>query len=56
MDIVTGIYVGATITIADPNALKGSLVKTLKKARPTIFFSVPRVWEKMELALKKAGA
>jgi long-chain-fatty-acid--CoA ligase ACSBG len=56
MDIVIGIYLGATITIADPQALKGTIVKTLKKARPTIFFSVPRVWEKMEIALKKVGA
>jgi len=56
MDIISAIHLGSTIFIADPDALKGSIVKTLKHARPNLFFSVPRVWEKMEEALKKVGA
>ena len=29
---------------------------TLKEARPTFFFGVPRVWEKMAAAIKEKGA
>ena len=54
--MITCMLVGATVYIANPDALRGSIVKTLKYAKPTFFFSVPRVWEKMEEALKKAGA
>ena len=56
IDLILGVHLGSEITIADPKALKGTIVKTLKKCRPTVFFSVPRVWEKMEDALKKVGS
>ena len=39
---------GATVYFADKNALKGSLVATLKEVRPTIFFGVPRIYEKIQ--------
>ncbi|XP_054628341.1 long-chain-fatty-acid--CoA ligase ACSBG2-like isoform X2 [Dunckerocampus dactyliophorus] len=47
---------GATTYFAEPDALKGSLVTTLKEVSPTTFLGVPRVWEKMEEKMKAAGA
>lgn len=41
---------------ADPSALQGSLVETLKEVRPTFFFSVPRVWKKIDEKLKEVAA
>ena len=47
MDI-WGAFIGrATVIFADRMALKGTLLTTLKEARPTIFMGVPRVWEKI---------
>jgi long-chain-fatty-acid--CoA ligase ACSBG len=39
--------VGFCVTFAGPDALKGSLVNSLKAVQPTIFFGVPRVFEKV---------
>jgi long-subunit acyl-CoA synthetase (AMP-forming) len=47
---------GATVHFADENALKGSLKQTLLRVRPTLFFGVPRVWQKMQDAMLKAAA
>jgi len=41
---------------AEPTALSGSLVETLKEIRPTFFFSVPRVWEKIDEKMKSVAA
>jgi len=38
---------GCQIHFAQPDALKGSIGVTLKEVRPTTFFGVPRVWEKI---------
>ena len=45
-----------TVYFARPDALKGSLPQTLAAVRPTIFFGVPRVWEKIMAKIKAAGA
>ena len=33
--------------------MQGTLIESLKWGRPTAFFAVPRIWEKLELALKE---
>lgn len=38
---------GVHVFFADPTALQGTLIQTLQEVRPTYFFSVPRVWEKI---------
>ena len=44
------------IYFSRPDALKGSLSLTLKSVRPTLFFGVPRVWEKMIEGIKAKAA
>nr|XP_022331343.1 long-chain-fatty-acid--CoA ligase ACSBG2-like isoform X2 [Crassostrea virginica] len=52
IDMYIPIKYGATVYFAKPDALKGSLLGTLKEVRPTAFFGVPRVWEKMIEGMK----
>jgi long-chain-fatty-acid--CoA ligase ACSBG len=47
LDILAPVCCGMQIYFAKPDALKGSLAETLRHVRPTIFFGVPRVWEKL---------
>ena len=46
LDIHGPITLASAVYFAEPDALKGSLLGTLREVRPTIFFGVPRVWEK----------
>jgi long-chain-fatty-acid--CoA ligase ACSBG len=55
VDVLGHIYGGHELYFAKTDALSGSLVHTLTWARPTIFFAVPRVWEKFEERLKELG-
>ncbi|XP_070788026.1 long-chain-fatty-acid--CoA ligase ACSBG2 [Pituophis catenifer annectens] len=56
IDIWLPITFGVETYFAQPDALKGSLVDTLREVRPTAFMGVPRVWEKMQERMKSVGA
>ncbi|XP_072243592.1 long-chain-fatty-acid--CoA ligase ACSBG2-like [Leuresthes tenuis] len=56
VDIWVCMSFGGITYFAEPDALKGTLVNTLKEARPTLFLGVPRVWEKMQESMKAVGA
>ena len=55
MDIWVPIVNLSTIVFADKMALKGTLLATLTEARPTTFFGVPRVWEKIMEGMRDKG-
>ena len=46
----------ASVHFADAQALKGTLTTTLRRAKPTIFFAVPRVFEKLAIAVRAEQA
>ncbi|XP_078530572.1 long-chain-fatty-acid--CoA ligase ACSBG2-like isoform X3 [Lissotriton helveticus] len=56
LDIWLPICKGGATYFAQPDALKGSLVSTLKEVRPTLFLGVPRVWEKFQESMKERGS
>jgi len=55
VDIYLAAYGGASVWFADDKALQGSLINTLREARPTRFFGVPRVYEKIQEKLLDIG-
>ncbi|KAM4826153.1 long-chain-fatty-acid--CoA ligase ACSBG1 [Thomomys bottae] len=55
-DLWTGIQWGAQVCFAEPDALKGSLVTTLREVEPTSHMGVPRVWEKIMERIQEAAA
>uniref|UniRef100_A0A673IEQ5 Long-chain-fatty-acid--CoA ligase ACSBG2 n=1 Tax=Sinocyclocheilus rhinocerous TaxID=307959 RepID=A0A673IEQ5_9TELE len=56
IDVWLPMKAGGVTYFAQPDALKGSLVNTLREIRPTAFMGVPRVWEKMQEKMKSIGA
>lgn len=56
LDLFVSLSLGATVYFADRDALKGSLLKTLAEARPTVFLGVPRVYEKIQEKMLQVGA
>lgn len=48
LDCMGPVFCGVTVYLAKPDALRGSLVDCLKAVRPTCFYAVPRVWEKIQ--------
>eukprot|EP01038_Epipyxis_sp_PR26KG_P016834 gene16834-23050_t len=55
IDIHCMMGIGGCLYFAQPDALKGSLTHTLKDVRPTFFFGVPRVWEKIQEKMVQIG-
>ena len=47
MDVITPVLTGLKVYFALPDALKGTLAVQLICVKPTLFFGVPRVWEKI---------
>lgn len=56
VDIHVSITYAATVYFADKDALRGTLVNTLREAQPTRFVAVPRVYEKIYEKMMEIGA
>lgn len=56
LDLWSCVCLGACIGFATADALQGALVKSLQKFRPTTFFGVPRVYEKIMEKMIAVGA
>merc|ERR1719318_1791205 len=55
IDIYLSLWGGGTVHFADKMALQGTLLKTLVEAKPTLFFGVPRVYEKIQEKMMEIG-
>jgi len=55
IDIYLIMYGGGAVYFADKMALQGTLLKTLVEAKPTLFFGVPRVYEKIQEKMKEVA-
>lgn len=52
IDVISCLYYKAALFFADEKALSGTIIGTLRDVKPTIFFGVPRVYEKFEEFLR----
>ncbi|KAM6168062.1 long-chain-fatty-acid--CoA ligase ACSBG2-like [Erethizon dorsatum] len=52
MDIWIPLKIRALTHFAQPDALRGTLISTLKEVKPTTFLGVPRIWEKLQETIK----
>jgi long-chain-fatty-acid--CoA ligase ACSBG len=55
MDIHAMLKIGGCTYFCQPDALKGTLTETTREVRPTVFFGVPRVWEKIAEKMQAIG-
>jgi len=55
LDMHCPMTTGCQIWFAQPDALRGTLGATLRDVRPTVFFGVPRVWEKIYDRMQEIG-
>ena len=54
VDAMVPVFNNVKVYICNTDALKGSLVNTLHKARPTLSVAVPRLYEKMAEKIQKS--
>uniref|UniRef100_A0A8C7B6Y9 long-chain-fatty-acid--CoA ligase n=1 Tax=Neovison vison TaxID=452646 RepID=A0A8C7B6Y9_NEOVI len=52
LDMWVSISVAGTLYFAQPDALRGSLIDTLREVKPTLFHGVPWVWDRLLDSLK----
>ena len=50
VDIHIPMHLGCCTYFCDENAMKGTLTVTMQDVKPTFFFGVPRVWEKIQVS------
>jgi len=55
IDIYLTMWGGGSVYFADKMALQGTLLKTLVEVKPTLFFGVPRVYEKIQEKMMEVG-
>ena len=55
IEIYMNMSVAGTTAFADENALKGTLVDNLKEVRPTRFWGVPRVFDKIKERMQEVA-
>ncbi len=53
VDMLMNMLDSSIIYFAAPDALKGSLLTTIREVRPTIFLAVPRIYEKLQEGIMK---
>mmetsp|Transcript_5720 Transcript_5720/g.13657 ORF Transcript_5720/g.13657 Transcript_5720/m.13657 type:complete len:722 (+) Transcript_5720:98-2263(+) len=56
IDVFIPLASGMAVFFAAPDALRGTLMDTVREVRPTFFFAPPRIWEKIEEKMKAIGA